>query len=658
MSEKKQAQWRFCRSCKRNLEQRGNEHNYTKKHKDNLIQKMNQIFTDVKGQKYFLNHITLSATNGETSSVALSNASALKPTSEDTSWYCFICDVTVHNEKTNAVGFEAIKHLASKSHHKQVDSFWYEAGVGIVHNQLKLNKQKFYIKEDRFQQFIIEIKKKRKEEEEKKEEEKDVPPIDEKIIAAALAPPPEDIQEIQKPAKAYETVYNASGIAQNGTGFNEEGNRVWGGGIVKVKRDMWLSWPIDELEDELDKRKVELGIVVGKASETPSSSGFRTVHATGENLKSLGARVLAPGEGNVHSGAVPPWLKSKSDLQRATNSGKMFAIAHNGRRGRALKPQKLGAELVRGENGVAASKNFLPKFGGVWQLNGSRGDNRRDFLENRAVQVTEKKEEKEEEEKNFPAPMMSNVSERSLRINLQSIIKLSKYLLSLRFVTLITSMADRNKRSYKERFRDIVDFQLPLEFINRCRSIKGVSPASHSAILAIEQDTESASCIWDASLVMSSWFCQQDEEILRQWKNSRCLEIGSGCGLSGIVMSATCAEMIATDLGEVMPILHRNVDKSGSILKELLGADGVNIKSQELFWGNDCSALSPPFDIIIGSDIVYEIQAFDLLVKTLRDLSGPDTIIYISLEHRWKDVERFFFAEIDQHFVYDLTSTR
>ena len=44
----------------------------------------------------------------------------------------------------------------------------------------------------------------------------------------------------------------------------------------------------------------------------------------------------------------------------------------------------------------------------------------------------------------------------------------------------------------------------------------------------------------------------------------------------------------------------------------------INVKVEELFWGNNVDQLKPPFDVIFGSDIIYEIQAFESLVKCIK----------------------------------------
>lgn len=70
---------------------------------------------------------------------------------------------------------------------------------------------------------------------------------------------------------------------------------------------------------------------------------------------------------------------------------------------------------------------------------------------------------------------------------------------------------------------------------------------------------------------------------------------------------------------------------------------------------------------------VYEVQAFDVLLKSLVDLSGnrlecsqlgiyemtgPETQIIIALEHRWGDIEKWFFQDISKHFTCEKTDSK
>ena len=52
------------------------------------------------------------------------------------------------------------------------------------------------------------------------------------------------------------------------------------------------------------------------------------------------------------------------------------------------------------------------------------------------------------------------------------------------------------------------------------------------------------------------------------------------------------------------------------------------VRLAELEWGNetDARATSPPFDIVLGSDILYNSKSYGALAVTIRALSGPMTV--------------------------------
>ena len=50
----------------------------------------------------------------------------------------------------------------------------------------------------------------------------------------------------------------------------------------------------------------------------------------------------------------------------------------------------------------------------------------------------------------------------------------------------------------------------------------------------------------------------------------------------------------------------------------------------------------PPFDIIIGSDIVYNKETFVSLKETIESLSSDNTEILLSYKQRTSDEEQFF----------------
>ncbi|BBM97933.1 hypothetical protein MPTK1_1g09570 [Marchantia polymorpha subsp. ruderalis] len=109
---------------------------------------------------------------------------------------------------------------------------------------------------------------------------------------------------------------------------------------------------------------------------------------------------LNPGEGNVHSGAIPPWIRhdtgQKSQLPASvshhlgsslplsrTQERKLAKLRNPNRVGAAWAEQRR-AEMEREhagevvEKSVPGSATWLPNFGRVWQ-SGSRRETRKEF---------------------------------------------------------------------------------------------------------------------------------------------------------------------------------------------------------------------------------------------------------------------------------------
>eukprot|EP01132_Coremiostelium_polycephalum_P006714 gene6714-8323_t len=136
------------------------------------------------------------------------------------------------------------------------------------------------------------------------------------------------------------------------------------------------------------------------------------------------------------------------------------------------------------------------------------------------------------------------------------------------------------------------------------------------------------SCVWDTSIVMSKYFeLEIGEEFL---KGKRIIELGSGVGLLGITLSLLGADDIElTDQKCMHDILKENVELNcGSKLigggggTKKKGIRGGTTKVSELWWGSDVTSYNPPFDLIVGSDLMYEDDCVDLLLTSLLDLSS------------------------------------
>ena len=91
--------------------------------------------------------------------------------------------------------------------------------------------------------------------------------------------------------------------------------------------------------------------------------------------------------------------------------------------------------------------------------------------------------------------------------------------------------------------------------------------------------------------------------------------------------------MTTTDLPGVIPVLERNINSNS------IPANLITIES--LIWGQTKN-FTEPFDVILGSDLVYDESLFDDLTVTLKQLSSSSTHIYISARIRYTKDKRFF----------------
>lgn len=119
--------------------------------------------------------------------------------------------------------------------------------------------------------------------------------------------------------------------------------------------------------------------------------------------------------------------------------------------------------------------------------------------------------------------------------------------------------------------------------------------------------------IWPSSLVLAHYICDYDTE------SKRILEIGCGMALSSLLLNKQCADITATDYHpEAETFLKRNA----------LLNDGEAIDFELVDWAAKSDDLGL-FDLIIGSDILYEDEHAELLASFIEGHSKPNCEIII-----------------------------
>ncbi|KAK9136351.1 hypothetical protein Syun_015681 [Stephania yunnanensis] len=136
-------------------------------------------------------------------------------------------------------------------------------------------------------------------------------------------------------------------------------------------------------------------------------------------------------------------------------------------------------------------------------------------------------------------------------------------------------------------------------------------------------------------------------------RSLRILELGSGTGMVGIAAAAMLgANVTVTDLPHVLSNLRFNAEQNGKVIS----LRGGFVSVEALRWGEveDVEGLmvDGPFDLVLGSDVVYYEELFEPLMKTLcwlllggrgRGGGGSSGGVFLMAHlKRWKKESGFF----------------
>ncbi|KAG0453769.1 hypothetical protein HPP92_025073 [Vanilla planifolia] len=179
--------------------------------------------------------------------------------------------------------------------------------------------------------------------------------------------------------------------------------------------------------------------------------------------------------------------------------------------------------------------------------------------------------------------------------------------------------------------------------------------------LHLSQDPNSkhlGTTVWDSSMVFIK-FLEKNSRKGRfspsKLKGKRAIELGAGCGLAGLGMALLGCNVISTDQIEVLPLLMRNMERNASWIMQANPetASFGSVEVAELDWGNKdhIRAVCPPFDYILGTDIVYAEHLLEPLLHTILALSGPRTTIMLGYELRSTIVHEQMIQSWRENFV-------
>ena len=153
--------------------------------------------------------------------------------------------------------------------------------------------------------------------------------------------------------------------------------------------------------------------------------------------------------------------------------------------------------------------------------------------------------------------------------------------------------------------------------------------------------------IWESSELLARVLCLQPPSF---WRGRRVVELGCGCGLLGLTAAAfSPREVVLTD--QVPEMAHWNAlrnfgraplfdgpspprGNAAELAKLGLLPTDATIRVKRLRWGSqqdiDLACGPAPFDIVLGSDLLYHAAHHRRLATTITQLSGLGTIVLLA----------------------------
>ena len=196
-------------------------------------------------------------------------------------------------------------------------------------------------------------------------------------------------------------------------------------------------------------------------------------------------------------------------------------------------------------------------------------------------------------------------------------------------------------------------------------------PATGAAELGADCARNTSALIWDASVVLATFFSRHHAALLPD--GASCVELGAGAGLAGLTAAALGYSTILTDRAEALEPLRRAIERN-----ELQTRASV----AELPWGCESAARSvlallparssvaegdgpadgngpwaslPAVGCLLLADLLYEMHLLEPLLQTVAHLSNEATVILMAYDHaihRHAVYAAFFAACTERGYVW------
>ncbi|ETI54625.1 hypothetical protein F441_02546 [Phytophthora nicotianae CJ01A1] len=166
-----------------------------------------------------------------------------------------------------------------------------------------------------------------------------------------------------------------------------------------------------------------------------------------------------------------------------------------------------------------------------------------------------------------------------------------------------------------------------------------LSETLRSAELApIFEDAWTASRVWEASRFLAERlvrFASESPATFNVKDGQSVLELGSGCGLAGLMAASLGADVLLTDQHEALELLQRNVETNAAS-----DSERARLQVAEFVWGSDWTPPRSSYHYILVSDCInpiYGQESWRNLARSIYRFSNQETVTYLAHEARGED---------------------
>lgn len=144
--------------------------------------------------------------------------------------------------------------------------------------------------------------------------------------------------------------------------------------------------------------------------------------------------------------------------------------------------------------------------------------------------------------------------------------------------------------------------------------------------------------LWDASFMLA-YFLGKQQVVLGQ----KMLEIGTGLGIVGIYTALCGHQVTITDIDD-------DALRFAKINALLNGLPALDVR--KLDWSDP--DFNEQYDVIIGSEVIYDRESYPILVQFLRRALAPGGIIFLAKDATLR--ASTFFEQLTRYFEFKQTT--